>query len=149
MWSLSSHGAAHRQVQTRRGAGRLAHPLPVTITAHTALRLPAKAPVLEALSKWYTGGISWPFCLAFLNTVDGIQSRFFSNKLPQRAVPSLSLSWKTQQWPQDWKRSVFVPIPKKGNAKECSNYCIIAIISHSSKVMLKKSPSQASSVHDR
>ena len=45
--------------------------------------------------------------------------------------------WKTQQWPQDWKRSVFIPIPKKGNAKECSNYCTIALISHASKVMLK------------
>ena len=45
--------------------------------------------------------------------------------------------WKTQQWPQDWKRSVFIPIPKKGNAKECSNYCTIAVTSHASKVMLK------------
>ena len=45
--------------------------------------------------------------------------------------------WKTRQWPQDWKRSVFIPIPKKGNAKECSNYCTIALISHTSKVMLK------------
>ena len=45
--------------------------------------------------------------------------------------------WKTQQWPQDWKRSVFIPISKKGNAKECSNYCTIALISHDSKVMLK------------
>ena len=45
--------------------------------------------------------------------------------------------WKPQQWPQDWKRSVFIPIPKKGNAKECSNYLTIALISHASKVMLK------------
>ena len=45
--------------------------------------------------------------------------------------------WKTQQWPQDWKRSVFIPIPKKGNAKECSNYLTVALISHASKVMLK------------
>ena len=45
--------------------------------------------------------------------------------------------WKTQQWPQDWKRSVFIPIPKKGNAKECSNYCTVVLISHASKVMLK------------
>ena len=45
--------------------------------------------------------------------------------------------WKTQQWPQDWKRSVFIPIPKKGNPKECSNYHTIALISHASKVMLK------------
>ena len=45
--------------------------------------------------------------------------------------------WKTQQWPQDWKRSVFIPVPKKGNAKECSNYCTTALISHASEVMLK------------
>ena len=45
--------------------------------------------------------------------------------------------WKTQQWPQDWKGSVLIPIPKKGNAKECSNYHTIALISHASKVMLK------------
>ena len=45
--------------------------------------------------------------------------------------------WKTQQWPQDWKRSVFIPIPKKGNGIECSNYCTIALISHASKIMLK------------
>ena len=45
--------------------------------------------------------------------------------------------WKTQQWPQDWKRSAFIPIPKKGNAKKCSNYCTIALISDASKVMLK------------
>ena len=45
--------------------------------------------------------------------------------------------WKTQQWPQDWKRSVFIPIPKKGNAKECSNYHTIALISQASRVMLK------------
>ena len=45
--------------------------------------------------------------------------------------------WKTQQWPQDWKRSVFIPIPKKDNAKVCSNYCTIALISHASKAVLK------------
>ena len=45
--------------------------------------------------------------------------------------------WKTQEWPQDWKRSVFIPIPRKGNAKECSNYRTVALISHASKVMIK------------
>ena len=45
--------------------------------------------------------------------------------------------WKTQQWPWDWKRSVFIPVPKKGNAKECSNYHTVVLISHASKVMLK------------
>ena len=46
-------------------------------------------------------------------------------------------NWRTQQWPQDWKMSVFIPLPKKGNAKECSNYSTIALTSHASKVMLK------------
>ena len=45
--------------------------------------------------------------------------------------------WKAQQWPQDWKRSIFIPVPEKGNAKECSNYCTIALIANASKVMLK------------
>ena len=54
--------------------------------------------------------------------------------------------WKTQHWPQDWKKSVFIPIPKKGNAKECSNYCTTALISHASKVILK--PSEASTVRE-
>ena len=53
----------------------------------------------------------------------------------ESAAFNLQQIWKTQQWPQDWKRSVFIPIPKKGNAKECSNYCIIALISQASKVM--------------
>ena len=50
--------------------------------------------------------------------------------------------WKTQQWSQDWKRSVFIPIPKKGNAKECSNYCTIALISHASKGVIKILPAR-------
>ena len=55
-----------------------------------------------------------------------------------KALPSICQQiWKIQQWPQDWKRSVFIPIPRKGNAKECSNYRTIALISHASKVMLK------------
>ena len=55
-----------------------------------------------------------------------------------KVLPSLwQQIWKTQQWPQDWKRSVFIPITKKGNAKESPNYHIIALISHGSKVMLK------------
>ena len=50
--------------------------------------------------------------------------------------------WKTQQWPQDWKRSIFIPIPKKGNPKECSDYHTIALISHTSKVMFKNLPAR-------
>ena len=54
--------------------------------------------------------------------------------------------WKTQQWSQEWKMSVFIPIPKKGNTKECSNYYTISLISHTSKVMLKILQSQASAI---
>ena len=71
---------------------------------------------------------------------DGISIELFQI-LRDDAVKMLYLTcqqiWKTQQWPQDWKRSVFIPIPKKGNAKECSNYCTNALISHTSKVMHK------------
>ena len=71
---------------------------------------------------------------------DGIPAELFQI-LKDDAVKVLhSISqqfWKTQQWPQEWKGSVFIPIPKKGNAKECSNYCTIALISHASKEMLK------------
>ena len=71
---------------------------------------------------------------------DGIPAKLFQI-LKDDAVKVLHLIyqqiWKTQQWPQDWKRSAFIPIPKKGNAKECSNYHTIALISHASKVMLK------------
>ena len=56
--------------------------------------------------------------------------------------------WKTQQWPQDWKRSVFFPIPKKGNAKECPNYHTIVLISHVSKVIAQNSPSQALAIYE-
>ena len=71
---------------------------------------------------------------------DGIPGELFQS-LKDDAVKVLhsicQQIWKTQQWPQDWKRSVFIPVPKKGNAKECSNYCAITFISHASKVMLK------------
>ena len=75
---------------------------------------------------------------------DGIQVELFQI-LKDDAVKVLhsicQQIWKTQQWPQDWKRPVFIPIPKKGNAKECSNYCTIALISHASKVHSKFSKS--------
>ena len=71
---------------------------------------------------------------------DGIPVKFFII-LKDDAVKVLhsvcQQVWKTQQWPQDWKRSVFIPIPKKGNAKECSNYCTFELISHAGKIMLK------------
>ena len=71
---------------------------------------------------------------------DGIPDELFQI-LKDDAVKVLHLIyqqvWKAQQWPQDWERSGFIPIPKKGNAKECSKYCTIALISHASIVMLK------------
>ena len=60
-----------------------------------------------------------------------------SSYCPLMPTPICQQIWKTHQWPQDWKRSVFIPVPKMGSAKECSNYCAIALISHASKVMLK------------
>ena len=71
---------------------------------------------------------------------DGIPVELFQILKDDVVKVLLSISqqiWQTQQWPQDWKRSVFIPVPKKGNAKECSNYSTIARISHASKVMLK------------
>ena len=71
---------------------------------------------------------------------DGIQVELFQS-LKDNAVKVLhsicQQIWQTQQWPQDWTRSVFIPIPKRGNAKECSDYRTIALISHTSKVILK------------
>ena len=71
---------------------------------------------------------------------DGISAKLFQI-LKDHAVEVLhsiyQQIWKTQQWPWDWKRSVFIPVPKKGNAKECSNYHAVVLISHASKVMLK------------
>ena len=71
---------------------------------------------------------------------DGIPAELFQilKDYPVKVLHSICQQiWKTQQWPQDWKRSVFIPIPKKGNAKECSNQHTVALISHTSKVMLQ------------
>jgi len=93
--------------------------------------------ILECKVKWALGNITTNKA----SGDDGIPVELFQ-VLKDDAVKVLLHSicqkiWKTQQWPQDWKRSVFIPIPKKGNAKECSNYCTIALISHTSRVMLK------------
>ena len=92
--------------------------------------------ILECEVKWALGSIA----MNKASGGDGIPVELFQI-LKDDAVEVLhsicQQIWKTQQWPQDWKRSVFIPIPKKGNAKECSNYRIIAVISHASKVMLK------------
>ena len=84
--------------------------------------------------------VKWPLGMNKASRGDGIPDELFQI-LKDDALKVLhsirQQVWNTQQWPQDWKRSVFIPIPKKGNAKECSNYCTIALISHASKAMLK------------
>ena len=87
--------------------------------------------ILECKVKWALGSITTNKA----SGGDGIPGELFQI-LKDDAVKVLRI-WKTQQWPQDWKRSVFIPIPKKSNAKECSNYRTIALILHTSKVMLK------------
>ena len=92
--------------------------------------------ILECEVKWALGSIT----MNKANGDDGIPAEIFQI-LKDDAVKVLhsicQQIWKTQQWSQDWKRSVFFPIPKKGNAKESSNYCTVALISHTRKVMLK------------
>ena len=92
--------------------------------------------ILECEVKWALESIT----MNKSSGCDGIPVELFQI-LKDDVVKALHLIcqqfWKTQQWPQDWKRSVFIPIPKKGNPEECSNYCTIAHISHTSKVMLK------------
>ena len=101
--------------------------------------------ILECEVKWALGSITTNKA----SGGDGIQVELFQI-LKDDAVKMLysicQQIWKTQQWPQDWKRSVFIPIPKKGNAKECLNYCTIALISPASNV--QNSPTQASTVHE-
>ena len=92
--------------------------------------------ILECEIKWALGSIT----TNKTSGCDGISAELFQiiKDDAMKVLHSIYQQiWKTQQWPQDWKRSVFIPIPKKGNAKECSNYCTIALISHASKIMLK------------
>ena len=92
--------------------------------------------ILECEVKWAFGSIT----MNKASGGDGIPVELFQI-LKNDAVKVLhsvcQQIWKTQQWSQDWKRTVFIPIPKKDNAKECSNHCTIALISHTGKVMLK------------
>ena len=101
--------------------------------------------ILECEVKWALGSITKNKA----SGGDGIPAKLFQI-LKDDAVKVLhsicQQIWKTQQWPQDWKRSVFIPIPKKGNAKECSNYHTIALISHASNA--QNSPCQASTVRE-
>ena len=97
-----------------------------------------EADILECEVKWALGSITT--IKASRSGGDGIPAELFQilKDDAMKVLHSICQQiWKTQQWPQDWKRSVFIPIPKKGNVKECSNYHTIALISHASKVMLK------------
>ena len=92
--------------------------------------------ILECKVKWALGSIT----MNEASRGDGIPVELFQTLKDDAMKVLQSICqqiWKTQQWPQDWKRSVFIPISRKGNAKECSNYFTIALISHASKVMLK------------
>ena len=92
--------------------------------------------ILECEVKWALGSIT----MNKASGGDGIPAELFQilkNDTVKVLHSICQQIWKTQQWPQDWKRSGFIPIPKKGNAKECSIYHTIALISHASKVMLK------------
>ena len=95
-----------------------------------------KPDILEREAKWPSGHVS----MDKARGGDGIPAELFQI-LKDGALKVLHSMcqqiWKTQQWPQDWKRSVFIPVPNKGNAKECSDYHTIAFISHVSKVMFK------------
>ena len=92
--------------------------------------------ILECQVKWVLGSIT----INKASRGDGIPVELFQILKDDAVKVMHSICqqiWKTQQWPQDWKRSAFIPIPKIDNAKECSNYCKIALISHVNKVMLK------------
>ena len=92
--------------------------------------------ILECEVKWALGSIT----MNKASGGDGILVELFQilKDDPVKVLHSICQEiWKTQQWPQDWKKSVFISFPTKGNAKEYSNYCTIALISHASKVMLK------------
>ena len=103
---------------------------------HDAVITHLEPDILECEVKWVLGSIT----VNKASGDEGIPAKLFQI-LKNDAVKVLhsicQQIWKTQQWPQDWKRSVFIPVSKKGNAKECSNYHTIALISHTSKVMLK------------
>ena len=103
---------------------------------HDGVSTQLEPDILECEVKWALGSVTKNKA----SEGDGILVELFQI-LKDDAVKVLhsicQQIWKTQQWPQDWKRAVFIPILKKNNAKECSNYCTIALISHASKIMLK------------
>ena len=118
---VALHGMAHSFIELHKADAVITHLEP---------------DILECEVKWALGSVTKNKASAG----DGILVELFQI-LKDDAVKVLhsicQQIWKTQQWPQDWKRSLFIPIPKKGSAKECSNYYTIALISHASEVMLK------------
>ena len=112
---------------------------------HNAVTTHLEPDMLECEVKWALGSIT-------MNKASGgdrIPVELFQTLKDDAVEVLYSICqpiWKTQQWPQDWKRSVFIPIPKKGNAKECLNYHAIALISHASNA--QNSPSQASAIRE-
>ena len=98
-------------------------------------------PAISKPSSWYPNTVVLPACIAKIIPTTAIIPKLIIKILKDDIVKVLhsicQQTWKPQQWLQDWKRSVFIPIPKKGNAKECSDYCTIAVISHTNKLMLK------------
>ena len=103
---------------------------------HDGVIIHLEPDILECEVKWALGNIT----MNKAGRGDGIPVEIFQilkNDAVKVLYSTCQQIWKTQQWPQDWKRSVFIPITKKGNAKECSKYCTIALISHTINVMLK------------
>ena len=92
--------------------------------------------ILECKVNWALGSITMNKASGG-NEIPAEQFQMLKDDAIKVLHSTCQLIWKTQQWPQDWKMSVFIPIPKKGNATECSNNRTIAFISHASKVMLK------------
>ena len=103
---------------------------------HAGVIIGLEPDIQECEVKWALGSIT----MNKASGGDGISVELFQilKDDAERVLHSICQQiWKTQQWPKDWKRSVFIPIPKKGNAKKCLNYCPIALISHTSKVIRK------------
>ena len=111
---------------------------------HNGVITPLEPDILVCEAKWNLESIT----MKKISGGDGIQAELFQILKDDAAKVLYSICQlisKTQQWSQDWKRSVFIPTPKKGNAKECSNYCTVALISHTSK-HAQNYPSWASTV---
>ena len=115
---------------------RLVHKEDIWLSLSDGVLIHQEPDILQCEVKWVLGSITTNKA----SGGDGIPAELFKI-LEDDAVKVLhsicQQIWKTQHWPQDWQRSVFIPVPKKDIAKECSNYCTIALILHTSKVMLK------------